>query len=271
MKMSFSIFALALPILAAFPETSEAQAFETPVNAEILSGWRMADGTHMAAIQLTLVEGWKTYWRAPGDGGIPPHITWQGSRNLDAVDTKWPTPIVFEENGLRSIGYKNQVIVPVQITPKRVGQNIEVSAKLEIGICKDVCLPETVKVKGTLSSETSKIAPSIAAALAAQPFSAQEAQVRSAVCHLSATEDGIRLEAHITMPSAGGSEFSVIETNNPMLWVSETQSQRKGQTLHLTSDIMHFEEKPFLLSRDAIRITVLGASYGVDIQGCTAG
>lgn len=274
MNKSVSIATLALPLclgITGFAGPSEAQIIETPVEAQIISGWRMADGTHMAAIHLTLADGWKTYWRAPGDGGIPPQITWNGSRNLDAVEAKWPTPVVFDQNGMRSIGYKNQVIIPIHLAPKRSGKAIEVAATLEIGVCKDVCLPETLKVRGTLDSTSQKITPSIAAALAAQPYSAKEAQVASAACSLESTADGMRLSAEITMPSAGGREFSVIETNNPMLWVSETQTQRNGGTLRLSSEIVHVEEKPFLLSRDAIRITILGAHYGVDIQGCAAG
>ena len=63
---------------------------ESPARMEILDGGMTARGTYMAALHLTLSDGWKTYWRAPGDAGIPPRLDWRGSRNLGDVAITWP-------------------------------------------------------------------------------------------------------------------------------------------------------------------------------------
>ena len=60
------------------------------VSASVLTGWRMENGHHMAALRITLAPGWKTYWRAPGEAGIPPRFDWTGSDNLSAVTVHWP-------------------------------------------------------------------------------------------------------------------------------------------------------------------------------------
>ena len=91
------------------------------VRAELRPGWRKADGTHMTALQLTLAPGWKTYWRAPGEAGIPPSFDWSGSSNIQSVGITWPTPKVMYQSGMRSVGYSDQVVFPMQITPSEDG------------------------------------------------------------------------------------------------------------------------------------------------------
>ena len=81
----------------------------------------------------------------------------------------------------------------------------------------------------------------------------------------------MKVDARIKMPSSGGREFSVIETDNPMLWVTEATTRRSGNTLHVSSEVIHVESQAFLLNRSGLRITVLGGKYAVDIQGCSAG
>ncbi|MDC0739094.1 protein-disulfide reductase DsbD family protein [Cognatishimia sp. SS12] len=247
-----------------------AQLLEQPAHADILPGWRQADGTHVAALRIVLKDGWKTYWRAPGDGGIPPRFNWSGSRNLKALQPIWPAPSVFLQNGLRSVGYERELLLPFAIAPRRAGADIKLSGTLEIGVCKDVCIPETLKVVAVLPGTATEVDPRIAAALAAQPYSAQEAGVSTVECHMDATPDGIRLSATIQMPDAGR-EFAVIETDNPELWVAEAALARRGATLSVSSEIIHVENDPFLLNRDGVRITVLGSKYSVDIKGCRAG
>lgn len=262
-KALSTFIALSLMSTAALP-----QSFDRVVQAEVLPGWRNDDGSHTAALRITLNPGWKTYWRAPGDAGIPPRITWKGSRNLQAVDLSWPTPEVFDQNGMRSIGYAEEVVIPVQIAPQRLGKPMTVKAQLEIGVCRDICVPQTIKVKAELPPKGSRDA-RIATALVDQPLSAQEARVGKVSCKVSPTTDGLRLTATIHMPHTGGTEIAVIEAGDPHIWVAEGTTTRRGKTLVAETEMMHVDEVPFMLDRSAVRITVLGSSHAVDIRGCT--
>lgn len=260
---------LAFPLIAASLPASADLSSEM-VTAQVLPGWRLPDGSHMAGLHLTLADGWKTYWRAPGDAGIPPIFTWNGSRNVSAVQVSWPTPVVFDQNGMRSIGYKNEVVLPVRVMPQSVGDEMRISGKVEIGICSDICVPQTLRFRADLPA-TTKADPRIATALAEQPYSAKEAKVRAVSCDLRPSADGMGLTATINLPSTGGQEFTVIETGNPMVWVAEAVTTRSGTTLSATTRMEHIEGKPVLINRNDIRITVIGGSYAVDIQGCPAG
>jgi DsbC/DsbD-like thiol-disulfide interchange protein len=243
----------------------------TPVTATLIEGWQQADGTRMSAVHLTLADGWKTYWRAPGDAGIPPLFDWRGSRNLAGVTIDWPTPQVFGQNGMRSVGYAHQVTLPLSVAPQRADQPVEISLTLEIGVCKDICVPQTLTLEGTLATGGAIPVPAIAAALAERPFSAQEAGAGTATCTLVPVKDGLRITANLTLPPAGGEEYVVIEAGRADVWVSEATSRRNGSVLTAQADMVASGGGAFALDRSAIRFTVLGTSHAVDLRGCTSG
>ena len=67
-----------------------------------LDGWRQPDGSRLAAVEIRLAPGWHTYWRVPGDAGIPPSFDWSGSSNLASVAYEWPRPEIFDSFGMRT-------------------------------------------------------------------------------------------------------------------------------------------------------------------------
>ncbi|WP_299412721.1 protein-disulfide reductase DsbD domain-containing protein [uncultured Sulfitobacter sp.] len=240
-----------------------------PATATLIEGWQQADGTIVSAVQITLEDGWKTYWRAPGDAGIPPAFNWNGSRNLVGVAVSWPTPKVFGQNGMRSVGYANRVTLPLSIAAKRSGKPVHIKLALEIGVCKDICVPQTLKVTGTIAPSGNTPVPAIAAALAERPYTASEAGAGGVVCAISPSEDGLNITAHITVPHAGGTEFVVIEAGRADVWVSEATATRSGSTLTAKAEMIPNRKGALALDRSAMRFTVLGASHAVDIKGCT--
>ena len=243
-------------------------SFEVPVEAEVLHGWVSSDGSRTAALRLTLAPGWKTYWRAPGDAGIPPQFNWSGSGNLESVSVTWPTPQVLDQNGMRSVGYENSVTIPLHVEPSRKGKPVHLKAKMELGICSDVCIPHELDLEALIDSIETRPTPAIAAALAQQPYTASEAGVSDVTCAIRPTSDGLRIETRITMPSAGAPEYVVIEPQAGDIWVSEAKTSRTGNQIVATSDMVSASGAPIALDRSAIRVTVLGQSYAVDIQGC---
>ncbi|MCG7493418.1 protein-disulfide reductase DsbD domain-containing protein [Thalassobius sp. Cn5-15] len=239
-------------------------------NLTILPGWPRKDGSRMAALRIDLAEGWKTYWRAPGDAGIPPVLELQDSDNLAAIDPQWPTPDVFMDNGMRSVGYNQSLTVPVVLTPSSEGQEIRLRGQMRLGVCKDVCVPVSLPLSLDLPADLNAQDDSIRAALADRPVPGQEAGVRKAQCQLAPTYEGLALTATLNMPSAGGSEFTIVETGNPLIWVAEAKTKRQGNTLTVTTEMMHVEGDPIAIDRSSLRFTVLGKDQAVDIQGCSA-
>ena len=262
--MSLRATLIASTVLAA-PLAAAAQDM---VELEVLPGWREADGTHMAALRVTLDPGWKTYWRAPGDAGIPPQFDWQGAQNMAAVSFHWPVPDVYMTNGMRTIGYENQVVIPMQVTP-RTGGEIRMRGSVQIGVCEEVCVPVTLNFDEALpTAGTSDTA--IRAALSDRPHNEVEASVATVTCTVDPISDGLRVTAAIGMPALGREEIAVFETADPTIWISEATTRRQGQTLTATAEMVSPSGQPFALDRSKVRITVLGAGQAVDIRGCTA-
>ena len=250
---------------------SHVVSLDDVAKVSILSGWRTASGTHMTAIRIQLAPGWKTYWRAPGDAGIPPRFAWNGSRNLDAVKFHWPTPTIFYQNGARSIGYAGEVIIPIELTPENAGSDmIKLRGEMELGVCEEICLPMNVRLRADLTPGDAPDA-TIRASLNNQPVAASGAGVGPVTCDVEPIADGLRLTARIEMPSIGSDEAAIVELADQTVWVSEANTSRSGRNLTAVSELVPPNAAPFLLSRSDIRITVLGDKKAVDIRGCAAG
>jgi DsbC/DsbD-like thiol-disulfide interchange protein len=265
-RMHSLLLGAASAALAAAAASAESPA--DLASAEILGGWREPSGQHMAAVRITLAPGWKTYWRAPGDAGIPPQFDWSGSRNVAEVVPHWPVPHVFWQNGLRSVGYAGAVVLPLTVAPVAAGEAMVLAGRLDIGVCLDICVPVSFELAGELPV-TGAADAMIEDAMAARPMSAEAAGVSSVTCEVVPIADGIRVTASVRMPPIGADEAAVLELEDPSIWVSEAVSRREGDVLYATADMVPAAARPFAVDRSGIRITVLSGEKGVDIQGCT--
>lgn len=235
---------------------------------DYVPGWQVSDGVEMGGIRIRLEPGWKTYWRAPGDAGIPPQFVWSGSDNLRAVRIHWPTPEVFDTDGMRTIGYTDEVILPVELFAKDPALPVAVQGEALLGVCKDICIPASVGF-GTLSGGDAALgAAAITAALDARPQSATGARV---TCTVAPISDGLRLTAEVTLPSKGRDEVAVIEVGRADVWVSEAETVRRGDVLEVQADLVPPNAAPFSLDRSKVRMTVLGQHGSADLIGCDAG
>lgn len=259
---------IAALFLALSAAAAAAQSVADVVRLELLTGWRQADGTHMAGLRIALAPGWKTYWRAPGEAGIPPSFDWSGSANLAGAQAHFPAPEIFTLNGIRSIGYRDGVVLPLALRPREAGEAIALSGTVELGVCESVCIPFEARIEASLPAGTGTGAAEIRAALAEAPLSAAEAGVRGVSCRVEPIRDGLRLTATVEMPALGRDEAAVIEAGDPSIWVSEVETRRQGGALRAAADLVPPQGTPFALDRSSLRITVLGGGRAAELRGC---
>lgn len=285
MKIAFAAPALTsilspvvtLAMLLGLASTSPAVATtqDQVLAAQVLPGWRTRDKTQMAAVRLDLAPGWKTYWRRPGEGGIPPQFDWSGSRNLKSVVLHWPSPSVFQSNGMTTIGYRDSLVLPIELVAIDPAQPITLRAELALGICRDICIPANLslaaEVGGAKAVGAERSDPAIVAALAAKPISGKQAGLRRISCAVAPIKDGLRLTATVQMPKRGDSETVAFEVADPAIWISEADSHRSGNTLTATTELVPPNGQPFALDRSSITLTVLRSDGAVEINGCPAG
>lgn len=256
----------ALSAISTLPLPSTAQVFETTesvVSVKLLDGWRTHAGVHYAGIQIDLAPGWKTYWRAPGDGGIPTQASWNGTSNIRSAEIMWPRPQVFREYGMRSVGYSDRVVLPVHLEASDDGP-IQAQLSLTFGVCNEICVPVNVQLSEELDPGDAGDAHEIRAALASRP----ETIDAPLACRLRRDAKGYRLDVATTLPELEGrAETSVVELANREIWVSEPVFARNGPLV--TSSVRLLPQgDPAEIDLSSVRLTVLTTQAAVELRGC---
>jgi DsbC/DsbD-like thiol-disulfide interchange protein len=141
--------------------------------ARLVGGAPAADGakSYLAGVEIALDEGWKTYWRMPGDAGVPPNFDWSGSSNVAALTVLYPAPARMSEPVAETVGYKRAVLFPVEVVPKDVSQPVHLALALEFGVCREICIPAEARLALALAPAemAGKPSPAMLAALAQVP------------------------------------------------------------------------------------------------------
>lgn len=264
-QLHLALTAAAL-LMTALPGAATTQ--DEILDAALLPGWEMENGHHMSGLALTLAPQWKTYWRSPGEAGIPPLFDWSGSQNVKSIRIHWPSPQVFHTNGMQTIGYHDAVVLPVEVTPKVPGQPILLRARVDLGVCKDICMPAAIDVQAQLA-EPGVPDDAIRAALKSRPRSPDEAGLAAINCAVEPIADGLRLTATLTLPQRGA-ETVVFETRDQSVWVAEAVISRSVGILTATTELVTGSGAPFALDRSGVTVTVLRGNSSVEIAGCPA-
>lgn len=92
-------------------------------------------------LQIRLDDGWHTYWRSPGDAGVPPEFDWRGSQGIAGATVHWPVPKRLVEGDLVSLIYEREVVLPIDIEASAPGRAIALRLKATFGVCADICVP----------------------------------------------------------------------------------------------------------------------------------
>ena len=125
-----------------------------------------ADGTLSMGVEIELEPGWKTYWRHPGDAGLPPEIDLSGSSNLLGATIDFPAPRRFVDGDSTSIGYVGSVVLPVHLKPEDPALPVMVDARILYGACKELCVPASATAR-LMVSQATRADPAAAALLSA--------------------------------------------------------------------------------------------------------
>lgn len=110
---------------------------------------------HRAGIEIRLAPGWKTYWRYPGDSGIPPRFDFSNSTNVKSVTVRYPAPHRLTDESGTSIGYKQGVVFPLDIVPQNAAQPVVLAVKVDYAVCEKICIPAEGKAQLSVTGKPS--------------------------------------------------------------------------------------------------------------------
>jgi DsbC/DsbD-like thiol-disulfide interchange protein len=150
--------------VALFPLCAPAQSEELAAqrvklekaSLELLDGGRRTDATYLAGISIVLNDGVKTYWRMPGDSGLPPVFDFSASRNVGHVDIAWPAPQRLSEADGVILGFKDRVIFPLIVTPRDPAQAVILQVAIDFGLCDTLCLPAKAALSRDLKNPSAE-------------------------------------------------------------------------------------------------------------------
>jgi DsbC/DsbD-like thiol-disulfide interchange protein len=147
----------------------------SPWQKDSHSAVRLLAGSRSGAVLLggiafQLQPGWHTYWRNPGDSGVPPRIDFGKSENIEAVTILWPAPTKFADgSGGISLGYQKQVVLPLRIVAKNADKPVMLRADINYAVCEKLCIPVEASAELAFTSVASTEDSALSAALDTVP------------------------------------------------------------------------------------------------------
>jgi DsbC/DsbD-like thiol-disulfide interchange protein len=211
LRQCVSIAALGV-LLASAPDFAARAADASSWDGDARSAVRLVAGSPLraggvlrAGVEIRLAAGWKTYWRYPGDSGVPPAFDFSKSENVKSVSILWPAPHRLTDEGGTSIGYKGGVMFPVHVVPENPKRPATLRLALDYAICERLCVPARGQGTLQLSSATSPHDARLAAAELEVPKEARvddAAPFGIAAVRLEPAQPRARVIVEVTAPAA---------------------------------------------------------------------
>jgi len=133
---------------SADPATSSASAISASAWAlaaksrvRLLSAGPMENGVYRVGVEIRLEGQALTYWRTPGEAGVPPVFDFSKSTNLAAATVRYPAPSRLEEAGAEAYGYLKEVVFPVEVKPADPTKPVSLDLFLHYASCEKICIP----------------------------------------------------------------------------------------------------------------------------------
>ncbi|MEM0944695.1 MAG: protein-disulfide reductase DsbD domain-containing protein [Pseudomonadota bacterium] len=259
------VLSLSVGLASAQSLVSTGQSF---VEASLIPGETAPDGSRTMGLALDLAPGWKTYWRSPGEAGIPPRFDWEGSANLARIEVLWPAPGIYQSFGMTTIGYESDVVLPIRLEPEDASAPVSVSLALDLGVCREICVFERVELSANYAPDMVAGAEAVATAVAAVPAPGSALGLSSATCSIRGSGEDRDFSAALTFdqPLYGA---TVLLEGPEDVWFHGTHSWMEGDDILIDATATLLFDDVWITRKD-VRMTVLADGFAADIQGCLA-
>ena len=267
--ISIKLFKLIILILGFLISSSLVAHSSGLVSAKITDGWISKDQKLIFGLEINLEKNWKTYWRLPGKIGLKPIFNFNKSENIISAEIIWPTPIIFGDPDLWSIGYKDGVILPIKITPIDNSKPIKLEIEAYIGICEDVCIPYSFDISHSAISGQKQENHKILGAILSAPIKFNEIGFQLPRCVIGNDELTLKFNEKNVYSGLENIELFVIEVGSSVFFIKSKKSYIFNDHIVVSTDKDLEPEIPTLISRDKIRTTIIGSNQSLEVVGCS--
>lgn len=223
---------LGIPVLAAAP----ASALDAPAaDAALIAADADAQGGYRLGVELALPAGWHTYWRNPGDAGIPPSFDFSGSDNLAGVKVDYPLPMRLSDDTGVSLVYEGRVVLPLTVTAADPGKPVELRLRLDYGLCNEICVPAEADLSARLApgvrpDPVEKAELAAAAARVPEPLAAADS---ARLTIRDSAYDPARMEGHVEIAVAEGQDGDLLASVASPWYASPPEAIGRDGDTHL--------------------------------------
>jgi DsbC/DsbD-like thiol-disulfide interchange protein len=179
-------------------------------------------------LEVDLLPGWKTYWRDPGDAGVPPQIDVSASENIASAEFAFPAPERHDDGSFKWAGYDEPVALPIIFTLKSPTQAALIEADVFLGVCETICIPAQTRL--TLDPASDPDNPEDAAAVAAA-FAALPAPAKPEFGVSSTREEGSKLIVEAKFPGDPASAEFFLAAADGYAFGTPERVEKEGKTL----------------------------------------
>ena len=239
------------------------------VSAKITDGWIEKDQKLIFGLKIDLNKNWKTYWRLPGNAGLKPLFTFDKSENVFAAKIMWPSPIIFGEDNLWSIGYKDSVLLPVEVTPIDTSKPIKLEIQADIGVCDDVCIPVTLNVSYFATPGQNQENYEILGAILSKPIKSDDIGFQPPQCIIKNGELIMEFNEKNVKTGIENIELFVIEVGSSVFYVNSQKAYVFDDRITVSTKNSVETELPGVISRERIKTTIIGSNQSLEFVGCS--
>jgi DsbC/DsbD-like thiol-disulfide interchange protein len=240
----------AVPVAARAQDAASAWATGSKSAARLIAAPGESAGAYRAGIEIRLAPETITYWRSPGESGLPPVFDFSKSSNLRSADVSFPAPKRINEAGSEVFGYEGGVVLPIRVVPQERGKPVALVLELDYAACEKICLPVHASLQLALPAKAADSAEALAAAEAAvpRPLPAEEIARDLAIAPVASAE---KLTWRLTW--RGSTPAQDLFAEAPELYFIETQREGDGFLVTLAE---HPKDRP--LPDQPVRFTLTG-------------
>lgn len=198
----------------------------------LIASGALEDGHYQAGLEFLLEPGWHTYWRYPGEAGIPPQITLSDADNLENLKVLYPVPEHYDDGFSRSIVYQGGIVLPMQAVPADPQKPVRLSIDVFFGICKDICVPgdASLSLDLTPGSEADTVAAKlIARDLATVPVADRDGELQ--ITSVAASQDRTSLVIKARVAGAEAPELFIAGPEGSFIGLPELTGHSGGEAL----------------------------------------
>ncbi|BBE72237.1 protein-disulfide reductase DsbD domain-containing protein [Oharaeibacter diazotrophicus] len=268
--MNSSFVRLALSALVLFSPVTVSRAgpsIPEPGTALAVAG-PDGRGGYDVGVGIALPEGWHTYWRSPGDSGVPPVFDWSASENVAAFEVAWPAPGRYFDGFGTSVVYDGDVTLPVRVVPADPAAPVRLAVRLNYGYCKDICVPATAEFSADLDPAAPRdeaAAATIAAARASVPVpEAEAAPDAPRLVALEVAGEGRDARATVTLAAADAERVDLFVEGPDGWYLSPPERVSAGDGRAVFAVALDGRPKKAALSGAVLRFTIADGARSVE-------